>query len=256
MNYSKSLLLSGIVILLIVILNYFNRVNLVWCLLPLCYLAAKVMIGSANIQSGFFTKTYCSGVTDKNEIALTFDDGPNKEFTENILNTLTEYDTKATFFLIGKNIKGNQDIVKKIDTGGHIIGNHTYTHSYFIDFKNTAHFTEELNTTSDLIFNVTGKRTRLFRPPYGVTTPAIAKACKKLGYDVVGWSIRSMDTTKDSAEKITERIIGQIQPGAVILLHDTSHKTTVVLKNILNYVKKNGIRIVPLNELLKVNAYL
>lgn len=255
MNYKKTLLLFIISLVIFSILYFLFKISLWWIIVPVLFLKTSVIYGSATIRSNFFTNVLCSGITDKKEIAITFDDGPNNSFTNEILSTLDAYEAKATFFVIGKNIPGNEDIIKNIFSKGHTIGNHTFSHSYFIDFKNTAFFVEEIKKTSELIVKITGKSMRLFRPPYGVTTPPIAKATKALNYDVIGWNIRSLDTTKDSAETIIKRFIRQIKPGSIVLFHDTSIKTNIVLKNVLEYLKQNGIRIVSVSDILNIRAY-
>lgn len=158
--------------------------------------------------------------------------------------------------MIGKNISGKENLIKKIDEAGHTLGNHTFSHSFFIDFKSKTGFMFELDTTSDLVYNIIKKRMKLFRPPYGVTTPNLARASKALNYEIIGWNIRSLDTTKDNEERIAKRVISQIKPGAIILFHDTSSKTVEVLKQTLNFAKENGFKIVSVEELLKIKAYL
>ena len=116
-------------------------------------------------------------------------------------------------------------------------------------------FLYELDKTSDLIFKCIGKRTAFFRPPYGVTTPAIAEAANVSKYSIIGWNIRSLDTTSDSAERITERVTSRIKPGSIILFHDTSSKTLNVLKQTLNFAKENGFKVVSTEELLGLKGY-
>lgn len=255
MNYRTTLLLTLTTVVIFTILSFFVNLSLWWLLLPALFLIANIAAGSARINSNFFTKVYCSGPAGKEGVSITFDDGPNSEFSYEIMNTLDEYDAKATFFLIGKNITGNESLVKRMDEKGHTLGNHTFSHSTLIDFSNTASFKEEMIKTSQLVAKITGKSMRLFRPPYGVTTPAIAKATGELGYDVIGWNIRSLDTTGDSRENIYNRVVSQIRPGAIILFHDTSQKTIDILKRTLEYLRKNGIGIVPLTEMLDIRSY-
>ncbi len=206
------------------------------------------------IDSNFYVQAYCHGNTTKKEIALTFDDGPTA-FTKKILSTLASHNANATFFVIGKNIKGNETVLKQIVSEGHTIGNHTFTHSNFIDFKTSKGFKEELKQTAAAVETVTGKRLQFFRPPYGVTTPHLAKAAKMLNYRIIGWSIRSLDTTNDTAEIIFNRVKEQLKPGAVILFHDTSEKTNTALIQTLSYARENGFRVVGLEQLLQVNCY-
>jgi peptidoglycan/xylan/chitin deacetylase (PgdA/CDA1 family) len=223
-----------------------------WLILPILVYKAFIVYGSATINSNFYCKTYCEATTTEKKIAITFDDGPTS-FTPQILETLRVHQIPATFFVIGKNVKGNEAVLKQTLSEGHTLGNHTFSHSFFIDFKNTKQFKEELTKTDEAVFNATGNRLKLFRPPYGVTTPHLVKAAKALNYKILGWNIRSLDTTKDTEEVIYKRVIGQIKPGAVILFHDTSEKTNTVLKRTLEFVKEKQFEIVPLETLLSIN---
>ena len=96
---------------------------------------------------------------------------------------------------------------------------------------------------------------RLFRPPYGVITYNLATASRVLNYAVLGWNIRSFDTTKDSVKTISQRIEKRIKPGAIILLHDTNDKIVQVLEKILIFAKENNYKIISLEQLLKIKAY-
>lgn len=242
-------------LLLVGALYYFLGISLWWFVLPIFIYKITIVYGAATIQSNFYVKAFCNGDSTVKKIAITFDDGPNKEYTQKVLSLLSENNVKAIFFVIGKNIIGNESLLKQINAEGHTIGNHTFSHSFFIDFKNAKRFKEELNKTSDLVFNIIGKRMKLFRPPYGVTTPHLAKAAKQLNYNIIGWNVRSLDTTKDKEEIIAERVLQQIKPGAIILFHDTSEKTLNVLKQTINFAKENGFKIVSLEQLLTIKSY-
>lgn len=251
MTFRSSSILFLTAVLIIFILHYLFSISLWWLLLPLLLYKAGIIYGSATICSDFYIKAICSAETKEKMIALTFDDGPHPQYTPAVLNVLEAYNAPATFFVIGKNIAGREEIIRKIDKAGHIIGNHTFSHSFFIDFKSKAGFINELNQTSDLIYKITGKKMKWFRPPYGVTTPNLAKAAKALNYDIIGWNLRSLDTTGDSEEVIIKRIKENMKPGSVILFHDTSAKSVTVLKQTLNFAKENGFKIVSAEQLLK-----
>ncbi len=226
-----------------------------WLLLPVPLFLAAITYGSAVIQANFFMYSHCSAPTLTKEISLTFDDGPHQDFTPKILNLLLEFKVSATFFVIGKHCVGNSSLLQKIHAAGHVLGNHSYSHSPLIDLKNSNALKRELLLTSDSIFEAIGKRPKLFRPPYGVTTPALSKASKELDYTAIGWSIRSMDTTNDNEEKIVNRVLKSIKPGAIILLHDSSEKTVNVLKQILIFASNNNYKIVGLKKLLAIQTY-
>lgn len=244
-----------IVISVIGLLHTFFGIGLGWLALPSAVFLASIVYGSATIQSNFHAQAYCHGDISGNEIALSFDDGPNQEYTPQVLSILAQHHASATFFIIGKNIQGNENVLKQIDADGHSIGNHSYTHSFYVDFKSLQGFKNELNQTAESVFKIIGKRMKLFRPPFGVTTPNLAKASILLNYSIIGWTIRSLDTTNDSVQTITRRVQTQIKPGAIILFHDTSDKTIQVLKQTLNFAKENGYKIVSVERLLKIDAY-
>jgi len=254
-TYNLTRLCLLIAISIIVLLQPFFTLTLWWLLLPSVIYAACIIYGSSVIQANFFAPAYCSADTTDKIIALSFDDGPNAEYTPQVLALLANYEVTATFFVIGKHIHGNEDLLKQIVAEGHSIGNHSYSHSFFIDFKNVQGFKEELTQTEELVFNIIGKRMKLFRPPYGVTTPNLAKAAKLLDYRIIGWNIRSLDTTKDSVEVITQRVQSQIKSGAIILLHDTSDKTIQVVEQTLNFAQQQGYKIVGVEKMLEIEAY-
>lgn len=255
LKFRLAILIFVIECIAVAVLWYMLHISPWWFLVPVMGLKIFVIFGSANIQSNFFLDAHSSITTEEKKIAISFDDGPNAEFTPKVLAVLEEFQVPATFFVIGKNIAGNENLLKKTEAAGHIIGNHSFSHSFFIDFKTKNGFMEELNSTSDEIYRVLKKRVKFFRPPYGVTTPNIASAVKALDYQVIGWNIRSLDTTNDSEEKIAKRVISQIRPGAMILFHDTSEKTAQVLKQTLNFAKENGFKIVSTEELFGISAY-
>ncbi|MBN8696750.1 MAG: polysaccharide deacetylase family protein [Bacteroidetes bacterium] len=255
LTFRSSLLLFILTLIGCFFLIYFYDISCWWLSLPVVCLKLLIIWGSANIQSNFYLKTLNGADTQKKEIAITFDDGPNALFTPKILNALASEEAQATFFVIGKNINGNETLLQKINEAGHTIGGHSFSHGFMIDFKSKNGFIEEIVQTNDLIHRTIGKRPRLFRPPYGVTTPNIASAVKALNQEVIGWNVRSLDTTNDSAEKIMERIKKSLQPGSILLFHDTSDKTVDVLKQTLNFAKENGFKVVSIEQLLNIKAY-
>jgi peptidoglycan/xylan/chitin deacetylase (PgdA/CDA1 family) len=228
--------------------------GLLYAALILSYVAL-LAYGAWSLKSRFFLPAICSAKTALPQIAITFDDGPEPIVTLPLLDLLKRHGIKAGFFCIGKKIKGNEEIVKRMYHDGHVIGNHTYSHSTLIDFYNASAMKEELIKTEDAIGAVVNKKTVFFRPPYGITNPAISKAVSTAGYETIGWNIRSYDTLSKDPEKIFERIQQRLQPGAIILLHDNDLKIIQVVEKLIAYTQKNGITIVPLDQLLAINAY-
>ena len=224
---------------------------------PLLFVVYSLIVfwGCYYVGSNFFIKIVCKADTDKKEIAISFDDGPAENYTKEILAILKTEQVKATFFCIGNRITGNENILKQIDAAGHIIGNHSFSHHFWFDMYSAKKMQEDLKQMDIEMERVTGLRPKLFRPPYGVTNPNLAKAIKNGGYTPVGWSVRSMDTVIKDGKKLLNKINDGIKPGAVFLFHDTSLTTLEVLPEFIQEVKKRGYHIVPLVKMLDLQAY-
>lgn len=224
---------------------------------PLLFVAYSLIVfwGCYYVGSNFFIKIICRADTDKKEIAISFDDGPAENYTQQILNILNTENVKATFFCIGNRIAGNEAVLKQLQADGHIIGNHSYSHHFWFDMYAAKKMQSDLQQMDAEMERVTGLKPKLFRPPYGVTNPNLAKAIKKGGYTPVGWSVRSMDTVIKDGERLLAKINEGIKPGAVFLFHDTSKSTLSILPEFIQEVKKRGYNIIPLDKLLALQPY-
>lgn len=220
---------------------------LVWSLI--------VFRGCITVSSGFFIPIICKAETEKKEIAISFDDGPSKKYTKDILQVLKEENVKATFFCIGNRIAGNEEILKQVYAEGHIIGNHSFSHHAWFDMYSAKRMQKDLAQMDAELKRVTGLTPKLFRPPYGVTNPNLKKAIIKGGYTPVGWSVRSLDTVANDEKRLLDKINASVSPGAVFLFHDTQKITLNVLPHFIQEVKKRGYHIVPLDKLLALKAY-
>ncbi len=223
---------------------------------PIITFALYILIlltGAFNICWSFYTEIICKEKTTHKEIAITFDDGPS-ENTPQILSLLKNYNAHASFFIIGKKAEQQPELLKKIVQQGHTLGNHAYSHKNLFPFQPPHIIENEISLTNQIIQKATGKKTRLFRPPFGITNPLIISAVKKTNMTTVGWSIRSLDTVKNE-KKILERITKKIKPGEIILLHDTSKHILPVLKTLLEILQDNQYKIVNLENLLNVPCY-
>lgn len=214
------------------------------------------VIGSFHFKWNYFLEGIHSNKQIKaNEIAITFDDGPHPEFTPKVLDLLNKYNAKATFFCIGKYIEKHPEIVKTILDQGHTIGNHTYSHENSFGFYKTAKVVKDLEKTNEIITKHFSLTPQLFRPAFGVTNPRIARAVKYLRFTSIGWNIRSLDTTKRSEKVILNRIVPKVSKGDVILLHDTSEKTVIVLEQLLQFLEKENLKSTTVDSLFKIQAY-
>lgn len=211
--------------------------------------------GSFDIRQNYFLEAYhVQKEISESKMALTFDDGPHP-LTNKVLDLLKEYDMKATFFCIGKEVEKHPEIVQRIINEGHEIGNHTFTHSKQMGFKSTNEVYNETQQCSKTVQEITGKEMVFFRPPFGVTNPSIAKAVQLSKMKVIGWSIRSLDTVAKSSEDILNRILSKVKKGDVVLLHDNRELTIKTLEQLLIQLQNKNLKSVTISELFRLNPY-
>jgi peptidoglycan/xylan/chitin deacetylase (PgdA/CDA1 family) len=207
---------------------------------------------SYRIDSGIYVKALCRKKTDSKVVALTFDDGPDPANTPPVLDVLRQYGVQATFFCIGKRAEEQPDMIRRIRQEGHLVGNHSYVHTPSFPLFSAARMTADLQQSQQALERITGTKITLFRPPCGVTNPMVRKAVRKLGYTVVGWSIRSFDTRREKENRIFNRIVKQIRPGAVILLHDRLPGSAALTVRLLDYLKGRGYKAVRIDTLFEL----
>jgi len=209
-----------------------------------------IMWGSFTIRSNFYIKGKHYFSTSQNQIVLTFDDGPAPGSTEAILDILKLNKIKATFFCIGREVEKYPDIVKRIHEEGHSIGLHSFAHSYLYDFQFKFQMVADLRKNQSGIESIVGYKPKLFRPPYGVTTPSMNLAVKKMNLNMIGWSLRSLDTVIRDQNRVIQRILKRLKPGAILLLHDHLHSTPAMLTQLIQELKERNYEIVPLTDIL------
>lgn len=200
---------------------------------------------SASIRSGVYLKAFCRERTSEKVVYLTFDDGPVRGTTM-ILDVLRERGALATFFIIGKNVSGNEDIVRQALADGHKIGIHSWGHENMFPLYSASRMAEDIRRCKTALEALSGEEVRLFRPPFGVVNPTIARSVKRLGLQTVGWSIRSFDTMHcdrpDWESRVADRIMRHLHPGAVILLHDRLSAAPSLLSTLLDRLTAAGYR--------------
>ena len=213
-------------------------------------------LGSFNVQWNYFTHAYHSNHDLKDRyVAITFDDGPHEKYTPMVLDILKKYNAKATFFCIGVNAEKYPQIIKEVAEQGHVIGNHSYSHVNSFGFFNSEKVSNELRKTNNIMFDIINKKLLLFRPPFGVTNPAIVKAISMSEFKVIGWNKRSLDTVIKNEIHIEKRITKNLKSGDIILLHDTSAKTVHVLEQLLLFLQKNDFKTLTVDNMLNISAY-
>lgn len=192
--------------------------------------------------------------TDEKKVAISFDAAWGADATPKLLEMLKEREIKTTFFLTGIWVREYPEMVKAIAAEGHEIGNHSLTHPHGASLSQ-AEIEKELADNDALIFNLTGKHTTLFRPPFGEYGDLLLQTARRKGYEVIQWSVDSLDWQDIGKEAISERVLKNVQPGAIVLFHNNARFTPEALPGILDTLKLQGYQVVPVSELLLKGDY-
>ncbi|HVN85718.1 MAG TPA: polysaccharide deacetylase family protein [Candidatus Binatia bacterium] len=185
-------------------------------------------------------------------VALTFDDGPNPPYTEEILQVLARYRIKATFFMIGRNIESHPDTARAVLAHGHEIGNHSYSHSPLV-FRTPAFVRSELAATDNLLRALGASGEIHFRSPYALHLFAVPLVLTQQRRTNILGRVGGLDWDDQDAERITARVVQGVSPGSIILLHDGSgarQGTVVATRMIIEQLRTMGYQFVSIWELL------
>jgi peptidoglycan/xylan/chitin deacetylase (PgdA/CDA1 family) len=162
------------------------------------------------------------------ELALTFDDGPNAEWTPRLLEILARHEIRATFFLLGSRAAAQPELVRKIAAAGHAIGLHSWSHPNLAR-SSEEQIREELARSRETIEQIVGSPLRLFRPPFGARRPAVFRIAREMGLQLVLWNAMTSDWSDTDAERIAANLAAKIDrlarrgSAANIVLHDGGH---------------------------------
>ncbi|MFD2919054.1 polysaccharide deacetylase family protein [Terrimonas rubra] len=257
LKFRLTIIILSVCLLAAVMYGVLNNWLYFWPLLAAILVIGSTVLfyGSYYINSGFYVKVVSSAETDKKQIAISFDDGPSPDFTPRVLAILQEKNVPAAFFCIGRQVELYPRILQQVHEQGHIIGNHSYSHGKLFDLLGTEKMYHDLQQMNAVTRQAIGVTPLLFRPPYGVTNPNLAKAIKRSGFVTVGWNIRSLDTITGDADKLLQRVLKQVKPGAVVLFHDTCAVTVTMLPVFIDTLKAQGYAIVPLHKMLNLQPY-
>lgn len=180
------------------------------------------------------------------KVALTFDDGPHPVYTPQLLDGLKECGVHATFFVVGKNILGNEALLKRMETEGHLIGNHTYSHVKLSELD-IARACAEVEKTNALICEVTGKEPEFIRPPFGEWKKAMECSFEMIP---VLWDVDPLDWTTKNTALVVERVLKDTKAGDIILLHDYYQSSVDAALEIVDALTERGYKFVTVDELI------
>ena len=214
-----------------------------------------VLIGRISIygeSNRDYGRVYCRSNCDDMRIALTFDDGPHPRYTREILEILNEYHITATFFIIGVNAELYPDALREIVDAGCEIGNHTYSHAK-LKKLNREEIQKEIQKCEDVLVKSIGIRPTVFRPPEGMCPDGFDEIMCKMGYDIVLWSIDTMDWAMNPSNQIERLVMKQTKGGDIILMHDYvsgGNTTCNALRRMIPQLLSEGYEFVTVSQLI------
>lgn len=179
-------------------------------------------------------------------VALTFDDGPSKYWTEGLLDGLKERNVKATFFLIGANVEGNEALVERMVAEGHLIGNHTYSHVQLTTVSDEE-ACREIDEANEVLSAAVGEGIHYIRPPFGSWQEDLDSL---VDMQVVLWSVDPQDWKVQNVDAIVQKVLRDVEDGDIILLHDVYKESVEAALQIIDELQKRGYEFVRVDELL------
>jgi peptidoglycan/xylan/chitin deacetylase (PgdA/CDA1 family) len=231
---------------------------LVW-LLFVPYLAVLVW-GIVDLRSQFFLKAYCRNKDETSGVCLTFDDGPDPDLTNDVLELLSRFAMKATFFVIAGKALKHPSLVKKAYDRGHIIACHDLSHSNLSNLRFASSMFNDITAAQKIIQNIIGKKPLLYRPPMGLANPHLGTALSRLSLFCIGWSRSARDSGNRRINRIRS-IAGLAKPGEVVLIHDCLPKPEYKqeylgqLEKLLEGIKAKGLATIGVDEMFDITAY-
>lgn len=185
-------------------------------------------------------------------IAMTFDDGPSAVLTPRLLDILKQRNIKVTFFVLGQLVQEHPEILQRAVAEGHEIGNHSWDHKA-LNKQGEGGLRHELSDTSAEITKATGKPVTIMRPPYGATNARLNRAIEKeYGMKVILWSVDPFDWKRPGPQVVSQRILKETKPGAIILSHDIHPGTIEAMPATLDALLAKGYKFVTVSELLSM----
>jgi peptidoglycan/xylan/chitin deacetylase (PgdA/CDA1 family) len=231
--------------------NSFNNVTLQSLLSDLSHAISLERLGPKLTDRVFWR-----AATDDSVVALTFDDGPQVDYTPRLLDILNQFEVSATFFLIGKHIESHFDLAQQIVRAGHEVGNHTLTHPALFRLTEEQ-MTYEITRTDELLRSLDGAEPRFLRPPMGLFTKRVLDIVEQLGYKTVVGDVYPRDSHLPGQEKIVRRVLSRVITGSIIILHDGGNsvqidrtQTLAAVQEIIPQLKSRGFDFVTLSRLL------
>lgn len=243
---------------MVVLFNKDKLVTYLIAVISVCFMFCFINISTDNIvqTSAKVTKELpiYNVQTEEKKVALTFDCAWSADDMEQILQILEENNVKATFFIVGTWIDKYPEVVKQISEKGHDVANHSDTHAHVANITYQKNV-EEIQNCANKIETITGKKSTLYRGPYGEYNDTVLKAANDEGHMTIQWNIDTLDWKDLTANEMIDRISKKIEPGSIILLHNGTTHTADSLQGIIDYIKKQGYEMVKVSDLIYTENY-
>lgn len=220
--------------------------TLLFCVVLLDGVLFGTAMGFMNPEPGESRTASTSENIKPKVIALTFDDGPHNSCTPKLLDGLKKRNVNATFFLMGQNIEGKEELVRRIEEEGHLIGNHSYRHIPLTKANEDA-VCDAVEQTETLIESIIGKRPEYLRPPYGDWNESLE--CR-MDLTTVFWTVDSLDWKLKNTRKIVHMVKKNVDDGSIILMHDIFPTSVEAALQLVDELQKEGYVFVTVDELL------
>ena len=215
-----------------------------------CCLLLAVLTGCAPGEPAAQRTDGEAAIPAERRIAITFDDGPRRETTERLLDGLAERGARATFFLIGKQIEGNEDLVERMQAEGHQIGVHTYDHVEVTGLSRED-FDLQVGKTRSLLLDILGEGEFWLRPPYGITDEAARQWADS---PIVLWSVDPEDWKDQDTGRVVGSVLSHVEDGSIILLHDIYDSSVDAALQIADALSGQGYCFVTVEQLLQAKG--
>jgi polysaccharide deacetylase family sporulation protein PdaB len=211
----------------------------------------------ADLRKKYPSVFVLNGPSSKRQVALTFDDGPDLEYTPQILDVLKKYNVQATFFVVGNRTKAHPEIVKRMVEEGHEVGSHSYNHPNLPELS-PSDFRYQLKQADEILQPLIKYSPKLFRPPYGAIDEEQIKWLASQHYTIVNWNVDSLDWKGLSDDQVADNVLSNVSPGAIILQHSSGGKgedlsgTVKALPRIIEQLQADDVQFVTVSKLLNI----
>lgn len=207
-------------------------------------------------QCGMYGDARARGKAGARNVALTFDDGPHPVTTRAVLEILAAYDVRATFFVLGHKVEAHPDVVREIRAAGHALGVHGFQHDHLFSLRSSRYALAQIERAQRAIADACGVTPNLFRPPIGFASHLTFRGAERAAVQIIAWSVRSLDGLRSARpERVAERVIRNLEDGAIVLLHDAAERddftpaSIAALPAILEALRERAYHAVTVDEL-------